>query len=66
MSYDILAFDPGSVTDADFPAWWSEQSSWSESHSYDDAAVTSPALREFYKELNLTFPPDERPGFSDR
>ncbi|KAD3633059.1 hypothetical protein [Arthrobacter yangruifuii] len=62
MSYDILAFDADSVTDTDFPAWWREQSSWSESHSYDDVAVTTPALREFYRELIAAFPPMNGPG----
>lgn len=56
MTYDILAFDPGSVTDADFPVWWDKQSEWSEGHSYDDVSVTTPSLREFYNELIQTFP----------
>ena len=62
MTYDIPAFDPDSVTDVDFPAWWDKQSNWSESHSYNDAAVTTPALRDFYNELILTFPPMNGPA----
>ena len=61
MTYDILAFDPDSVTDADFPAWWEKQLEWSEGHSYDDAAVTTPSLRKFYSELIQTFPPMNGP-----
>ncbi|UWX98483.1 hypothetical protein N2K95_07505 [Arthrobacter zhaoxinii] len=61
MTYDILAFDPDSVTDANFPAWWEAQSSWSESHSYDDVSVATPALRAFYNELVSTFPPMNGP-----
>ena len=61
MSYDILAFDPDSVTNADFPVWWDQQLTWSENHSYDDAAVTTPPLREFYNELIQTFPPMNGP-----
>ncbi|MCQ1957547.1 hypothetical protein NNX39_13680 [Arthrobacter sp. zg-Y826] len=61
MTYDILAFDPDSVTDADFPAWWDGQSSWSENHSYDDASVATRALRAFYNELISTFPPMNGP-----
>ncbi|WAP50774.1 hypothetical protein OL239_12240 [Arthrobacter sp. ATA002] len=61
MTYDILAFDPDTVTDEDFPAWWEEQSSWHESHSYDDAAVTTPSLRTFYRELISVFPPMNGP-----
>lgn len=57
MTYDILAFDPDSVTDAEFPAWWEKQVEWSEGHSYDDASVTTPSLRAFYRELIQTFPP---------
>ncbi len=62
MSYDILAFDPAAVADADFPAWWEEQSQWSEDHSYDDPGVTTANLRSFYSELIQTFPPLNGPG----
>ena len=61
MSYDILAFDPSSTKDSDFPGWWADQSSWSEDHSYNDIAVTTPALREFYADLIKTFPPMNGP-----
>jgi hypothetical protein len=57
MSYDILAFDPAAVADADFPAWWEVQSQWSEDHSYDDPELTTVNLRSFYDELIRTFPP---------
>lgn len=57
MSYDILAFDPAAVADADFTAWREEQSQWSEDHSYDDPEVTTANLRSFYNELIQTFPP---------
>ncbi|WP_419706300.1 hypothetical protein [Promicromonospora sp. NFX87] len=62
MSYDILAFDPAAVSDADFPAWWDVQSEWSEDHSYDDPEVTTANLRSFYNELVQTFPPMNGPG----
>jgi hypothetical protein len=61
MSYDILAFDPAAVADADFPAWWEVQSQWSEDHSYDDPEVTTANLRSFYNELIRTFPPMNGP-----
>lgn len=61
MTYDILAFDPVSVTDADFPTWWDEQTRWAENHSYNDVAVTTPSLNRFYKELIQTFPPMNGP-----
>lgn len=57
MSYDILAFNPGSVTDADFPTWWEEQAAWAEDHSYNDVAVTTMELQAFYRELIQSFPP---------
>jgi hypothetical protein len=62
MSYDILAFDPAAVADADFPAWWEAQSQWSEDHSYDDPEVTTANLRTFYNELIQTYPPMNGPG----
>lgn len=65
MSYDILAFDPAAVSDADFPAWWGVQSEWSEDHSYDDPEVTTANLRSFYNELIQTFPPMNGPGCAD-
>ncbi|MFI8523158.1 hypothetical protein ACIGB8_01850 [Promicromonospora sukumoe] len=61
MSYDLLAFDPAAVADGDFPAWWDEQSQWSEDHSYDDPDVTTPDLRSFYDELIQAFPPMNGP-----
>ena len=61
MTYDILAFEPDSVVDADFPAWWADQSRWAENHSYDDVAVTTPSLGRFYRELIQAFPPMNGP-----
>ena len=51
MSYDVLVFDPAAVSDADFPAWWVEQATWSENHSYSDPAVTTPELQAFYADI---------------
>ena len=45
MSVDILIFDPAAVSDADFPAWWEEQSEWSEDHSDPNPAVTTSELQ---------------------
>lgn len=56
ISYDILAFDPAATSDEDFPQWWAQQSEWGESHGYDDASMTTPALAAFYAELVQTFP----------
>jgi hypothetical protein len=57
MSYDILAFTPSVVTDEQFLAWWEVQATWSEDHSYDDPAATTPELEAFYEELVRLFPP---------
>lgn len=65
MSYDILAFDPSAVTDADFPAWWKQQSRWSEGHNYNDPTVTTPELQAFFAELTTTFPPMNGPDAPD-
>ena len=51
MSVDILIFDPAAVSDADFPAWWEEQSEWSEDHSDPNPAVTTPELQAFYADI---------------
>ena len=61
MSYDILAFDPASTSDAEFAEWWDSQSQWNEDHSYDNAEVTTPALRAFLLALSQTFPPMNGP-----
>lgn len=57
MSYDVLAFDPQATTDEGFSEWWDAQGEWSEDHSYDDPAITTPALRVFYRALIAEFPP---------
>ncbi|MBL0886366.1 hypothetical protein [Myceligenerans indicum] len=62
MSYDILAFEPSAVTDADFPAWWEVQSEWPEDHSYNDPSVTTANLQAFYRDLTQIFPPMNGPG----
>lgn len=51
MSVDILIFDPAAVSDADFPAWWEEQSEWSEDHSDPNPAMTTPELQAFYADI---------------
>lgn len=67
MSYDIFAFAPESVPtdDVSFLAWFKKQAEWSEPHSYDDAAVTTPALSSFYRELIDTYPPLNGPDATE-
>jgi len=61
MSYYLLAFDPAAVTDAEFPAWWADQSAWEGGHDYNSPDVASPAVRAFFDELIQTFPPMNGP-----
>ena len=61
MSYDILIFEPGAVTDEDFPQWWDRVSRWEEPHRYDSIERATPAIRAFYRDLIRAFPPFNGP-----
>ncbi len=59
MSYDLMVFaaDAAPVKPrAAFLDWYELQAEWEEGHDYDDAAVSTPALRAFYDELVQLFP----------
>lgn len=59
MSYDLMVFAPDLAPArkrGPFLDWYDKQSEWEEEHSYDDAAVSTPALRAFYEELVQIFP----------
>ena len=58
MSYDLLVFQPDQapVSRSEFLAWWSEQSKWSEGHSYADPVVSTPALRNWFLDMIATWP----------
>ena len=64
MSYDLMVFDPAvAPRDRDaFVAWYHEQAEWSEGHSYDDPANTTPGLRAWYEEMRQTYPNMNGPG----
>ena len=68
MSYDLMVFDPDAAPAkkrGPFLDWYDQQAEWDEGHSYDDPAVSSPALAAFYQELVAMFPAqqeDEGPG----
>jgi hypothetical protein len=79
MSYDLLVFDPDHAPRdrAAFLEWWDRTAQWSEGHSYDDPANTTPELRSWYEEIRKTFrnlngpgsPSDDElmiPGVEDR
>lgn len=59
MSFDLAVFDAAVAPrdKAGFKAWFDEQISWDEDHSYDDPRVSTPALQAFFEELSKTFPP---------
>jgi hypothetical protein len=64
MSYDLMVFDPA-VAPRERPAfveWYHKQAEWSEEHSDDDAANTTPALRAWYEEIRKTYPNMNGPG----
>ena len=64
MSYDLMVFDPA-VAPRERPAfveWYHQQAEWSEDHSYDDAANTTPALRAWYEEIRQAYPNMNGPG----
>jgi len=63
MSYDLMVFELSEApkTKAEFMSWFSEQTSWSEPHSYNDHAVTSPALKAWFEEMIKHFPPMNGP-----
>ena len=63
MSYDLMVFDPAAApTDRTaFLAWYADQTKWAEGHSYDDPAVSAPALAAWYADLIQTYPPMNGP-----
>ena len=53
-----MVFSPAAVpkTKPEFLAWYDAQTAWSEAHSYDDPAGTTPALQAWLQEMEQTFP----------
>ena len=53
-----MVFDP-TVAPRDragFAKWYDQQTEWSESHTYDDPDVCSPALQAWFHEMRESFP----------
>lgn len=67
MSYDLMVFEASVAPRSreEFMAWYSAQTEWSEDHSYQDHAVTSEALQNWFKEMIQHFPPMNGPLASD-
>lgn len=61
MSYDLLVFRAGAIPEGEkdreaFMAWYREQTTWSEDHSYNDPAVSAPNLRAWMTDMTQRFP----------
>ena len=63
MSYDLMVFERTKAPQKrkEFLVWYDKETEWSEEHGYDDPAVTSPALRNWYEEMIKTFPNMDSP-----
>ena len=63
MSYDLMVFERTKAPQMrkEFLVWYDKETVWSEEHGYDDSAVTSPALRNWYEEMIKTFPNMDSP-----
>lgn len=49
-----------------FRKWYSQQTEWTESHGYNDPAVTTPSLRAWYDAIRQTYPNLNGAGAADR
>lgn len=58
MSYDLMVFERTKAPQMrkEFLVWYGNETEWSEEHDYNDPAVTSSALRNWYEEMIKTFP----------
>lgn len=67
MSYDLMVFEPAAApaSKAEFLTWYEKQTEWTEGHGYDDPAVTTPKLRQWYEAMAADFPPLNGPDASE-
>lgn len=58
MSYDLMVFreDAAPRNRIEFMKWYGLQTSWKETHGYNNPAVTSPELQKFLIEMTEYFP----------
>jgi len=58
MSYDLMVFRKEAAPKVrnDFMEWFRAQVTWSEDHSYNDPANSSPELRDWFMEMIESFP----------
>lgn len=67
MSYDLMVFEPTAAPRdrKQFMEWYQEQTKWAEGHSYNDPAVSSPALQAWFNEMITVFPAMNGPCASE-
>ncbi|MHC6203793.1 hypothetical protein ACYULU_11435 [Breznakiellaceae bacterium SP9] len=58
MSYDLMVFERtvAPTNRKDFMNWYESQTEWTEDHGYDNPAVTSNDLRNWFMEIIKEFP----------
>lgn len=58
MSYDLMVFEKTKAPQKrkEFLKWYEKETEWGEEHDYDDPAVSSSALQNWYEEVTKTFP----------
>lgn len=58
MSYDLMVFEKTAAPENrnDFMKWYEAQTKWGEDHEYDDPAVTSDSLRNWFMTIIKKFP----------
>lgn len=63
MSYDLMVFEPSVAPKnrKEFMVWYEDQIQWSENHDYQNHAVTSTALQNWFQEMITFFPPMNGP-----
>jgi hypothetical protein len=67
MSYDLMVFDPTAPPKdrEGFIGWYNKQTKWTEGHTYDNPAVTTPELRDWFTDIADQYPPMNGPHASD-
>jgi len=67
MSYDLMVFEPSEAPRERnaFLDWYRVQTQWSEDHSYNDSATTTPGLSAWFAEMCRDFPSINGPGAYD-
>jgi hypothetical protein len=58
MGYDLMVFNKAAApgTKAEFMQWYDQQTEWREGHSYDDPAVSTKELRDWFLDMIKKFP----------